>query len=108
MNAEQKPPGTMGPAEEILNKYVDRGSGCPSLITGKHKNLLSAFLRIHDLITKSLANRYCNYYCIAPHYAQGMFEVEINRRWKLTAARAWARLLIQRTHILVLGFDNEM
>jgi hypothetical protein len=35
-----------------------------------------------------------------------MFKIEINRRWGLTAARVWARLLIKRIHILVLGFDN--
>jgi hypothetical protein len=35
-----------------------------------------------------------------------MFEREINRRWVLIVARAWARLLIQRIHILVLAFDD--
>jgi hypothetical protein len=35
-----------------------------------------------------------------------MFKREINRRWGLIAARAWARLLIWRIHILVLGFDD--
>jgi hypothetical protein len=40
-------PGTIGPAEEILNTYGDRGSGCTGLIIGKHVNLLSAFLHIH-------------------------------------------------------------
>jgi hypothetical protein len=37
-----------------------------------------------------------------------MFKREINRRWGLTAARAWARLLllIERINILVLGFDD--
>jgi hypothetical protein len=35
-----------------------------------------------------------------------MFKRDINRRWGLTAARAWARLLIERIHILVLGFDD--
>jgi hypothetical protein len=35
-----------------------------------------------------------------------MFKREINRRWGLTAARAWARLLIERIHILVLRFDD--
>jgi hypothetical protein len=68
-------PGTIGPAEEILNTYGDRGSGCTGLIIGKHGNLSSAFLRIRDLITKSLASRHCNFYCIAPHHAQGMFNV---------------------------------
>jgi hypothetical protein len=33
-----------------------------------------------------------------------MFKLEINRRWGITAARAWARLLIERIQILVLGF----
>jgi hypothetical protein len=32
-----------------------------------------------------------------------MFKREINRRWGLTAARAWARLLIERIHILVFA-----
>jgi hypothetical protein len=36
-----------------------------------------------------------------------MFKLEINRRWELTAARAWARLLIDLIFILVLGFDDE-
>jgi hypothetical protein len=36
-----------------------------------------------------------------------MFNCEINRRWELTAARALARLLIERIHILVLGFDDK-
>jgi hypothetical protein len=35
-----------------------------------------------------------------------MFKREINRRWGLIAARAWARLLIERIRILVLGFDD--
>jgi hypothetical protein len=35
-----------------------------------------------------------------------MFKREINRRWGLIAARAWARLLIERIQILVLGFDD--
>jgi hypothetical protein len=35
-----------------------------------------------------------------------MSKREINRRWGLAAARAWARLLIERIHILVLGFDD--
>jgi hypothetical protein len=87
-------PGTIGPAEMILNKYGDRGSGCTGLIIGKNGNLSLAFLHIRDLNAKSLASRHCNYYCIAPHHAQGMFKREINRRWGLTAARAWARLLI--------------
>jgi hypothetical protein len=96
-------PGTIGPTEETLNIYGDSGSGCTGLIIGKHGNLSSSFLRIRDLIAKSLASRHCNYYCIAPHHAQGMFKREIDRRWELTAARAWARLLIERIHILVLG-----
>jgi hypothetical protein len=99
-------PGTIGPAEEILNKYGNRGSGCTGLIIGKHGNLSSVFLHIRDLITKSLACRHCDYYCIAPHHAKGMFKREINRRWGLTATRAWARLLIEHIHILVLGFDD--
>jgi hypothetical protein len=37
-----------------------------------------------------------------------MFKREINRRWGLTAAREWARLLIERIQILVWGFDFEM
>jgi hypothetical protein len=36
-----------------------------------------------------------------------MFKREINRRWGLTAARAWARLLVERIQILVLDFDDE-
>jgi hypothetical protein len=36
-----------------------------------------------------------------------MFKREINRRWGLIAAKAWARLLIERIHILVLGFDDK-
>jgi hypothetical protein len=32
------PPGTIGPAEEILIRYGDRGSGCTGLIIGKHGN----------------------------------------------------------------------
>jgi hypothetical protein len=99
-------PGTIGPAEKILNTYGDRGSGCTGLIIGKHRNLSSAFLHIRDLIAKSLVNRHCNYYCIAPHHAEGMFKREINRRWGLIAARAWVRLLIERIHILILGFGN--
>jgi hypothetical protein len=35
-----------------------------------------------------------------------MFKREINRRWGLIAAMAWARLLIGRIHILVLGFGD--
>jgi hypothetical protein len=35
-----------------------------------------------------------------------MFKREINRRWGLTAARAWERLIFERIHILVLGFDD--
>jgi hypothetical protein len=35
-----------------------------------------------------------------------MFKREINRRWGLTAARAWARLLIERMLVLVLGFGD--
>jgi hypothetical protein len=68
-------PGTIGPAEEILNAYGDKGSGCTGLIIGKDGNLSSAFLHIRDLITKSLASRHCNYYCIAPHHSQGMFNL---------------------------------
>jgi hypothetical protein len=106
LNAEQKKNGTIGPAEEILNRYGDRGFGCTGLIIGRHWNLSSAFLRIRDLITKSLANRHCNYYFIAPHHAQGIVTLEVNRRLGLAAARAWARLLIDRIQILVLGFDD--
>jgi hypothetical protein len=99
-------PGTIGPAEEILNTHGDKGSGCIGLIIGKHGNLSSAFLHIRDLIAKSLASRHCNYYCIAPHHAQGMLKCEINRCWGLTAARASAHLLIKRIRTLVLGFDD--
>jgi hypothetical protein len=35
-----------------------------------------------------------------------MFKREINRRWGLIAARAWARLLIECIHILVLEFGD--
>jgi hypothetical protein len=35
-----------------------------------------------------------------------MFKYEINRCRGLTAARAWARLLIEHIHILVLGFGD--
>jgi hypothetical protein len=86
--------------------YGDRGSGCTGLVIGKHGILSSAFLRIRDLITKSLANRHCNYYCIVPEHAQGMFKREIMRRPELTAARAWANLLIEPIHIVELGFDD--
>jgi hypothetical protein len=99
-------PEMVHPAEEIFNRYGDRGSGCIGRIIGKHGNLSSAFLRIRDLITKSLVSRHCNYYCIAPHHAQGMFKREMNRRWGLTAACAWARFLIERIQIMVLGFGD--
>jgi hypothetical protein len=37
-------------------------------------------------------------------------KLEVNRRWELTAARAWAHLLIESIHIhvMVLGFDGVM
>jgi hypothetical protein len=35
-----------------------------------------------------------------------MSELEIKRRWGLRTARTWARLLSERTHIMVLGFDD--
>jgi hypothetical protein len=35
-----------------------------------------------------------------------MFKREINRCWRLKAARAWARLQIERIQIVVLGFDD--
>jgi ADP-heptose:LPS heptosyltransferase len=35
-----------------------------------------------------------------------MFKREINRRWGLIAARALARLLIERIQILVFGYDD--
>jgi hypothetical protein len=35
-----------------------------------------------------------------------MFKREMNRPWGLTAARAWARLLIERINTLVLVFDD--
>jgi hypothetical protein len=35
-----------------------------------------------------------------------MFKRDFNRRWELTAARAWARLLIELIQILVLVFDD--
>jgi hypothetical protein len=51
-------PEVIGPVEEILNTYGDKGSWCTGLIIGKHGKLSSAFLRIRDLITRSLANRH--------------------------------------------------
>jgi hypothetical protein len=35
----KNPPGTIGHAEEILNRYEDRGSGCAFLVIGKHGHL---------------------------------------------------------------------
>jgi hypothetical protein len=108
LTGNENPPGAIDSAKEILNTYGDRGSGCTGLIIGKHWSLSSAFLHIRDLITKSLASRHRNYYCIAPHHAQGMFKREINYRWGLTAAREWARLLIERIHIGFFGsFSSE-
>jgi hypothetical protein len=37
-----------------------------------------------------------------------MFKLEINRHWGLTAARAWAHLLVDRIRILLLVFDDGM
>jgi hypothetical protein len=99
-------PGTIGNAEEILNTYGDRASGCTGLIIGEHGTHSSVFLHIRDLITKSPASRHCNYYCITPHHLQGMFKREINRHWGLTAARAWAPLPIELMHILLSRFDD--
>jgi hypothetical protein len=36
-----------------------------------------------------------------------MFKLEIDSRWRLTAAREWARLVMGRFQIVVLGFDDE-
>jgi hypothetical protein len=69
--------------------------------------LSSAVIRIRNLITKSLAKQHFNYCSIAPHHAQGIFKLEVNRRWGLTAAKEWARLLHDCFYILVLGFDDE-
>jgi hypothetical protein len=44
-----------------------------------------------------------NYFFTPLPQARGLFKLESNRRWGLAATRAWARLLIDRTHILVLG-----
>jgi hypothetical protein len=55
----------------------------------------------------SLANQHCNYNSTLPPQAPGIFKLEINRSWGLTAARTWARLLIDRIHIPVLGFDDK-
>jgi hypothetical protein len=54
---------------ETLIKNLDRGSGCTGLVIGKHGDLSLAFLRILDLITKSLLNQHFNYYCIVPLFA---------------------------------------
>jgi hypothetical protein len=37
-------PGTNGPAEEVVNRYGDRGSGCTGLVIGEHGSFSSAFL----------------------------------------------------------------
>jgi hypothetical protein len=107
LTQNENPPETIGLAEEILNRYGDRGLGCTGLVIGKFGNFSSEFFCICDLITKFLANQHFNYYSISPHYAQGMFKREINHRWGLTAARACARLLTDRFHILVFGFDDK-
>jgi hypothetical protein len=77
-------------------------------IIGKHGNHSSALLRVRDLIIKSLANRHCSYHCIAPHHSQGMFKIEVNRRWELTAARAWENLLIERIQFLVSNSTTKL
>jgi hypothetical protein len=69
-------------------------------------SLLSQVPRNGTLKNCTFLKNFFKNYCIAPHHAQGMFKREINRRWGLIAARAWARLLIELIHILVLGFDD--
>jgi hypothetical protein len=100
-------PGMIGPAEEILNRHREGVSGCTGLVIGKHGNLSSAFICICDLITKSLANQHYRFCNIAPRNAQGIFNFEINRRWRMAIGRAWIRLLIDRISILVLGLGDE-
>jgi hypothetical protein len=125
-------PETTGPAEEILNRYRDRGSGCTGLIIGEHGNLSSAYLYIRDLITESLASRqrestgifrqrsftfatsslYPSRVGIATITAslltthRGCSNVRSTAVGGLTATRAWAHFLIERIQILVFGFDD--
>jgi hypothetical protein len=66
------------------------------------------FLYIRDLNTSSLAGQHFNFYSAALPQARAIFEPDINRRWGLAAARTWAQLLLDRIHIPVWGFDDEM
>jgi hypothetical protein len=47
--------GTIGPAEDILNRYVANGSGCTGLVVGEYENFSSTFLHFRDFITLSPA-----------------------------------------------------
>jgi hypothetical protein len=55
LKQNETPPGTIGPAEEILNRYGVNGSICTGLVVGKHGKLSSMFLHICDLIPSSQA-----------------------------------------------------
>ena len=100
------PPGTIGPAEEILNRHGINGSGCTGLVTGKHGNLSPAFHDVRDLIVDALATKHANYYTTPRARVESMFRFEINHRWGLTVARAWARFLLTRIQELVHGNVN--
>jgi hypothetical protein len=61
-----------------------------------------SFMHVHQAIVNVVGNDILNAHIMLKTGidAQGMFKLEINRRWGLTTARAWARLLIEGIHIL--------
>ena len=49
LQINRTPPGTIGPAEEILNRHgLDKGYECTSYVFEKHGNLSPAFITLRD------------------------------------------------------------
>ena len=107
LQINRTPPGTIGPAEDILNRYgQEKGSGCTGFVFGKHGNLSPAFIVLRDLIVNKRTNELAQYYNTPRAQVVGMLKSELSKCRGLTIARALAKFLLTRIQYPVLDYNT--
>jgi hypothetical protein len=80
---------------------------CIALVVGRFGEFSKDFVKLRDCIARQRAYAYNEHFNSSVNMAMSMFKLSITSRWALTAARGWARLILDRRRDVISDRPNR-
>ena len=94
------PPGSDGPMATALKRHS--GGRVLVFVVGAFAEMSEDVSRICDIITHDLARTHVSYYNDDTKRTKGTYRQRIQKAWRHTAHRGWARLIHNRARDLII------